>query len=198
MKRFIVEQKITALANQYRVFAGGENNEKGELVSFAHQKRFAFKEEVSFFADEQRANLAFSVKAEKALDFHGKFIVTDPQNNRIGAVRKSFKSSLLRSTWEILDPQDEVQLIIQERSQSMAIFRRIWGLVPYLGDLPFLFKYHFDFIEPSTGNVVGTYYKTTRFRDHYLLEMADDSLAEQVGWQTLVTQAVLLDALQGR
>ncbi len=198
MQTFIVEQKITALANQYRVFAGGQNGEKGELVSFAHQKRFAFKEQVEFFADESKSTLAFRVKAEKTLDVHGKFIVTDPPGNRIGAVRKAFKSSLLRSTWEVLDSQDEVQVIIRERSQAMAIFRRIWGLIPYLGDIPFLFKYHFDFIKPSAQEVVGAYYKMTRFRDNYRLEITDDSLAEKVGWQTLVAQAVLLDALQGR
>ncbi len=198
MNTYIVEQKITALANQYRVYNTSKEGVKDSIIAFAHQKRFAFKEKVEFFTDESRQTLQFSVKAEKVMDIHGKFIVQDAQNQRIGAVRKSFKASLLRSTWEILTPNDEVRAIVRERSQGIAVFRRLWDFIPYASDIPFFIKYHFDFVKSSSDEIEATYYKQTRFRDHYRLEITDDTLEKEVGWQTLVTQAVLLDALQGR
>jgi uncharacterized protein YxjI len=197
MVSFIIEQKFTLLANQYRIYETIDN-QKGDLIGFAHQKRFTFKEAVDFFADEQRKDLAFNVRAEKMLDFHGRFVVNDADSKPIGAVRKAFKKSLLRSTWEIMEDNGEVAAVIQERSAGMALFRRIWNFIPVLGDMPFIFKYHFDIIHPRLNHVLGSHSKTLLWRDHYRLDIEDESLLEKIGWQTLVAQAVLLDALQGR
>lgn len=198
MKTYIIEQKIAPLANQYRIFGSDENGNKAELVAFAHQKRFAFKEQVDFFTDEARADLAVSIKAEKVMDIHGKFFVTDPSGKTLGALRKVFGASFFRSTWEILDNDDRAVARVTERSLPLAIVRRIWGIVPYLGDIPFLFKYHFVFLQPSNQKALADYIKVTRFRDHYRLDIHDEALLKKVGWQTLVGQAVFLDALQGR
>jgi uncharacterized protein YxjI len=196
MTSFIIEQKFTLLANQYRIYETVDN-QKGDLIGFAHQKRFTFKEAVDFFTDEQRRELAFNVRAEKMLDFHGQFVVNDADSKPIGAVRKAFKKSLLRSTWEIMEDNGEVAAVIQERSQVMALFRRFWNFIPLLGDMPFIFKYHFDIIHPQLNHALGSHSKTLLWRDHYRLDI-DEALLEKIGWQTLIAQAVLLDALQGR
>lgn len=198
MKTYIIEQKLAPLANQYRVFDTVESGEKGELVSFAHQKRFAFKEQVNFYTDETQTSLAFSVKAEKVMDIHGKFLITSRSGASIGALRKVFGSSLFRSTWEVLTNDGAAVARVTEKSLPLALFRRVWGLVPYLGDLPFIFKYHFVFLNPGNQEVIADYVKTTRFRDHYRLDVHDEKLLESVGWQTVIAQAVFLDALQGR
>jgi uncharacterized protein YxjI len=199
MTAYFIEQKITALGNQYKIFgADSSSGQKKELIAFAHQKRFAFKEEITFYSDESKIHLIFNVKAEKVMDVHGKFVVTGKSGNKLGAVRKAFRASLTQSTWEVLDVNDKVMSVVQEKSANIAVFRRIWGIVPYLGEIPFFIKYHFSFINPSTKELVGNYEKLTRFRDHYKLEILNDGALSKVGWQTLVTQAVLLDALQGR
>lgn len=198
MKKFIIEQKLTALVNRYTVYDPDAGSGKGLLLAFAEQKRFTMKEEVKFFKEEQKQNIVFSVKAEKVLDIHGRFFVTDENNRQIGVIRKSFKSSLLRSTYELMDSNEKLTAIVQERSQGLAIFRRVWEFIPYASDIPFLFKYHFNFIDPETKEVLGLYTKTTRFRDHYELTILDDSVLEKLGWQTLVAQGVMLDVMQGR
>jgi len=197
MTSYIIEQKVAAFANQYRIFSV-VNGDKRELVAFAHQKRLAFKEKVDFFTDTDRTRLVFTVRAEKVMDVHGKFIITDAKGNRLGAVRKAFTSSLLRSTWEILDKSDETSTIVRESSEALALFRRIWSFIPFLGDIPFLLKYHFDFIDPKSGTLLAKYSKTTLLRDHYRLNIHEEALLESAGWQTLIAQVVLLDALQGR
>lgn len=196
MKPLVIEQKITAFANQYRIYDVDDQGVKGELLAFAHQKRLAMREKVEFFSDESRTQLVFSVQAEKVLDVHGKFLVNDAAGKLIGAMRKSFKASLLRSTWEILDEQDQPAVIVRERSKGLAIFRRIWQFIPYLGDLPFVLKYHFDFLEPSSSEVLATYVKTKLLYDHYRLEIVKDT--RDIDWRVTAVQCVLLDAMQGR
>ncbi len=77
----------------------------------------------------------------------------------------------------------------------LAVVRRLWGFLPIIGEIPFFIKYHFDFIDPKTGEVVGTYNKQTLFRDHYLLEIKDD---KYIDWRVCVALGVMMDALQSR
>lgn len=197
MATYSIHQKITAFANQYRIYQGKAGD--GPLVAFAHQKRLAFKEKVTFYTDESKQAIAFELQARKVIDLASGYDVTDSSNRTLGFFRKQFKSSLIRSTWAICDPQDEanILLLIRERSMPLAITRRIWEIVPYIGDLPFFLKYHFDFIDPATGETVGSYNKTTLLRDHYQLTI-DDKQLEKHNWQTLVALGVAMDALQSR
>lgn len=197
MKSYIVEQKIAPLANQYYVFEVPEDGSKGPVIAFAHQKRFAFKEEVIFYTDDTKSSVAFRIKAENVLDIHGKFIISTDTGEQLGSVRKDFKSSLTRSTWEILH-DDEVACIVRETSAAKALIRRVWGFIPFIGELPFLLKYHFEFLSSDTHTTYATYSKTTLLRDHYRLDIIEPDLLTKLNWQTLVAQAVLLDALQGR
>ncbi|GHJ41621.1 hypothetical protein Sm713_72300 [Streptomyces sp. TS71-3] len=110
----------------------------------------------------------------------------------MGVFSKKFGKSLLRSTWQ-LDQPGLPAVTVQERSAALAVFRRVWGLLPWVGDLPFIWKYHFDFVD-ADGRNVGSFEKTTRFRDHYHVRIGDDRLDRRL----VLAQAVALDALQSR
>ncbi len=194
MNQLIVEQRITPLVNRYEIYEVS-NGTKGAMISFVEQKRLAFKEEIHFYTDKTKQSLAFRVKAEKVMDVHGKFLVTDDSGNVIGWTRKAFKASLLRSTWQLSNNQQ--QMTVTEKSQAFAIFRRVWGFMPFIGDLPFVFKYHFIF-QDETGATAAEYIKTTRLRDHYELHPINHELLDTFDWRILAAQCVLLDALQDR
>lgn len=199
--RLIVEQKITPFANQYAIFSADSAGTKVDLLAFAHQKRLAFKEKVTFYSDESKQKEVFSFRAEKVMDIHGKFLVEDPEGNQIGAFKKEFKKSLLNSTWNTLDKNDGPELTVSESNQALAIIRRIAGFIPIIGDLIDLIvaflRYHFVVAETETNKEVGRYQKTTLFRDHYLLSMDEDAYKAH-DWRVLASMAVALDALQGR
>ncbi|MDB5186613.1 MAG: hypothetical protein JWM07_85 [Candidatus Saccharibacteria bacterium] len=198
--KLIVEQKITAFVNKYAVYTADQAGTKSALVAFAQQKRLTFKEQVIFYGDEAKTQPIFTLRAEKILDVHGKFVIDDMEGNRIGAFRKEFKASLLKSTWSILDTNDQSKLTITESSMALAVFRRFAGFLPIVGDLAeiisWFFKYHFAFIN-GANQEVGQYRKTTLFRDHYALSMTDDYYASE-DWRVLAAVAVALDALQSR
>jgi hypothetical protein len=198
--RLVVEQKITAFVNRYAVYRADSDGKKDQLAAIAQQKRFAFKEKVTFYSDQAKTAETFSFRAEKVLDIHGRYLVEDPQGKRIGAFQKIFRKSLFVSSWNILDDQDKVIIAVAESSVWLALLRRFLGFVPFIGEylslIILFFKYHFTFTDAS-GRLVGTYKKTKLLRDHYLLSMTDQAYA-QTDWRTYAAMAVALDALQSR
>ncbi len=201
MKSFIIQQKIQFLVNQYAVYETNAENTDGQpgaMVAFAQQKRLAFKEKFTMYGDDSKSQVVFEVQARQVMDFGARYDVRDPQGAIVGTLGKDFRASLLNSTWHIFLPgqEDKPALIIRERSQALAISRRIWGLIPYIGDIPFFLKYNFDFTDPATGRVVASYNKTTTFRDHYQLDITDEGAA--IDWRVMVSLGVMMDAMQSR
>lgn len=197
----IIEQKITPFVNRYEVFTTTEDGTKGQLVAFAQQKRIAIKEKIIFYADATKSEIAFSMRAEKVMDIHGRYFVEDADGKLLGAFKKDFKKSLLSSTWDILDASDQSIINVTESSTVLAVIRRYGGFIPIVGDIiniitQFL-RYHFVFAAAESGREIGRYQKTTLFRDHYKLSM-DDAVYAKQDWRVLAAMAVGLDALQSR
>ena len=199
--RLYIDQKITPFVNKYMVFGADEQGTKGELIALAQQKRLAFKEKVSFYTDEQKSQLAFTFRAEKVLDIHGRYIVEDADGNVVGMFKKEFKKSLFVSTWKVMSTDGTVVFDLTESSVALAVFRRFASWIPVVGGLyeliALLLRYHFVFKNPGTDEVVGTYKKLTLFRDHYELAMTDEAAAK-CDWRVLAAMGVGLDALQSR
>lgn len=199
MKTFLIQQKIQPLVNQYTIHEAAEDGQPGQLVAFAQQKRFAFREKFTLYSGEDKQSVAFEVQARQVMDFGARYDVRAADGTLLGTLGKDFKSSLLRSTWHVFRPgeEDKPALIVQERNQALAIVRRIWELLPFISDIPFFVKYNFDFTDPASSQVVATYDKTTTFRDHYRLALQDEAAAT-ADWRVYVALGILMDALQSR
>lgn len=200
--RLYIDQKITPFVNKYKIFGiDPATGAKGGLIGLAQQKRIAFKEKVSFFADEAKTQLAFTFRAEKVFDIHGRYIVEDQEGNAVGMFKKEFKSSLVVSTWKVMRADGTEIFEVAESSKPLAIMRRYGGFIPIIGDifeiLALLLRYHFVFKDVATGEIVGTYKKLTLFRDQYELSLTDEAVAK-CDWRTLAAMGVGLDALQSR
>lgn len=199
--RLIIQQKLTAFVNKYNIFDSTETGSAAGLLGLAQQKRFSFKEKVMFYTDEKRDKLAFTFRAEKVLDVHGRYFVEDANGALIGMFKKEFVSSLVASSWKILDAAGNEKYIVKESSIGLALLRRFGGDLPLIGgviELIVLFlKYHFVFVDITTNEIVGTYTKTTLIRDHYVLA-ATDELWNSTDWRVLAAMGVGLDALQSR
>jgi hypothetical protein len=199
--RLIIEQKITIFTNMYRIFGAGPEGARASLIAFAQQKRLAFKEKVTFYSDEQKTSAAFTFRAEKVLDVHGRYFVEDDAGNAVGLFRKVFGKSLLLSTWRLMDKDGNELFEVRENSMVLALLRRFGSMIPFVGDLVeiivLFLRYHFEFVDFATGQVVGEYRKTTLFRDHYMLSTTDEAF-ERLDWRVYAALGVGLDALQSR
>lgn len=199
--RLIVQQKITAFVNKYKILVANPDGSPAQLVGLAQQKRLAFKEKVIFYTDETRANLSFTFRAEKVMDIHGRYFVEDASGKMLGGFKKEFMSSLVSSTWKILDANGNEVLLVKESNATIAALRRFIGVIPIVGDigemLMVFFKYHFIFVDIQTNQIVGTYTKTTLIRDNYQLATTDE-IWQKMDWRVLASMSVALDALQSR
>lgn len=189
---FHVRQHITLMVNRYEVMEANPDGSEGDLIAFAQQKRLSFKEEVIFYAETTKTTRLFSFKARQGLDVRAEHDVFDTNGNAIGWFKKEFGSSLLRSTWQLR--YDGVEARGQERRPLIAILRRVWDFIPYLGDVWIPFVFHFDFVETATGTPVLISERVKSLRDRYVVTVPDDRLDFRVA----ASMAVALDALQSR
>ena len=196
--RFLVHQKVTFMVNRYQVYAANPDGTPGALPAFAEQKRLKLKEEVRFFADEATPRPVFSFRARQRLDVHAEHDVLDEQGRPLGRFGKEFGASLLRSTWTLRGPGagdgTGLEARGRERRPVIAVLRRIWRVIPYLGDVWVPFVFHFDFVDTRTGAPVMSCERRRTIRDRYDVTVQDPRLDFRVA----ASMAVALDALQSR
>jgi uncharacterized protein YxjI len=190
--KFFISQRITVMVNRYEIRAANPDGSEGPLIAFAEQKRMKLKEEVNFFADEAKTRRVFSFKARQRLDVHAEHDVLDEHGNPLGWFKKDFATSLLRSTWHLHAPG--VEAVGQERRPFLAILRRIWDFIPFLGDIWVPFVFHFDFADTATGQPVLISERKKAIRDRYTVTVPDP----RVDFRVAAAMAVALDALQSR
>ncbi len=191
IERFAVNQKLTMMVNRYEIRSVGADGTPADLLALAQQKRMAFKDEVTFYAEEDRRTPVFSFKARQRLDLGATYDVRDATGTPIGSFRKDFGRSLLRSTWHL--EAAGIQAVGTERSAAVALTRRAWELLPVVDSLPSPFLFHFDFTD-ATGQVVMTSQRGRSLRDRYDVTVPGARLDGRVA----AAMAVALDALQSR
>jgi len=181
--RFFVRQRFSMMVNRYDVVMANPDGSEGQLLAFAEQKRFAFKEQVTFFSDAGKTTPVFGFKARAIMDLNAGYDVTDAAGQQIGFFRKDFGASLLRSTFHLEGPG--YGGIGQERNQLIAILRRFT-------DIPFL-PVHFDVTDPS-GAILLSSERQMAVRDKYTITVHD----QRVDFRVAAAFAVAVDALMAR
>ena len=200
--RFVLRQRIKLVINQYEFSippAGdGEDAGDGEAFCFVEQKRFKFKEDIRFFADESKQVELLRIKARQRFDPRARYDITTPDGAVVGAIQKVFGASLLRSTYTLYDPAGNELCVVREKNLGTAIFRRVVGLIPYVGDfadwLPI--AYDFEFIHGE--QVLGLHSRRRwKWRDIYDMDFTADT-QRRLDRRLVLATAVGLDALQAR
>lgn len=195
-ERYLLRQKLTMMVNRYEIVRQDESGKELGLLCFAEQKRMAAKEQVTFYTDSAKTHPLFGFKARKRIDLRSTYDVTDSQGQPIGWFRKQFTASLVNSTW-LLGLPDGRELVGRERNAKVAVARRLWDVVPVLGDLPGPFLFHFDFVTPD-GAVGLSSTKRAGVKDVYHVALPALADGKPIDWRVGMAMAVALDALQSR
>ena len=185
--RFEINQLIRPIVNLYRITAAGQP------VAFVRQQRLKIKEDIRFFTDEAETEELFRIKARAVLEFSGRYDVTTPAGERIGVLGKVFGKSLLRSTWSVLDANEQELAIAKERSLLWALVRRAVDVIPYGEFVPILFHFTIDDGERH----VGDFTRRIGVRDTYELDLTGDP-ERKLDRRLALALAIALDALQSR
>jgi hypothetical protein len=196
--RYLVDQLVRPIVNVYRVtpLAAGETPAGGP-IAFVRQKRMALREDIRFFADESESEELFRIKARSLLDIGGaRYDVVAPDGSQIGHLEHVFGKSLVRSTWRIVGADESQVAVARERSQALAIARRIVDFLPYGEWLPI--PYDFVLTGPAGHGDLGHF--TRKFlsvRDRYVLDLSGDR-DRRLDRRLALALGIALDALQNR
>jgi uncharacterized protein YxjI len=194
--RYLVDQLVRPIVNLYRVtpLAAGETP-AGPPIAYVRQKKMKIKEEIRFFADEAETQELFQIKARSWLDTGGsKYDVVDAQDGNVGLLEHVFGKSLFRSTWRISATEGEEVATARERSQVLAIVRRLIDFVPDVGGL-IPIPYNFDIL--AGEQVVGKMDRKFQLRDRYVLDLSGDP-DKKLDRRLAIALAIGLDTLQNR
>ncbi len=195
---FLLRQRWTLVVNRYIFSLPDAAGNEGERFAFVEQKRFKFKEDIRFYTDESKQVELLRIKARQRFDPAARYDITGPTGEKIGEIQKVFGKSLLRSTYRLFDANGEQTCEATERSLGVALFRRLVGLVPVIGDyadwLPI--PYHFVFSRGDRVLVRHTR-RAWKFTDHYTIDCTPDS-DHTLDRRLVLAAAVGMDALQAR
>jgi uncharacterized protein YxjI len=197
--RFLLRQRIRPVINQYEFTAPGpDGDDAGEPICFVEQKRFKFKEDIRFYADETKTTELMRIKARQAFDPRARYDVTDASGAKIGEIQKVFGESLLRSTYRLYDPAGQEVATATEKSLLVALFRRLVGFVPYLGDVADWLPIPYHFVFKRGDEVLGTHSRQAwKWRDTYTIDLSGDP-GRTLDRRLVLAIAVGMDALQAR
>jgi hypothetical protein len=94
LSTFFVRQRFAMTTNRYELYAAGPDGGPGQLYGLAEQKRFAFKEQVTFFSDDTKTRPVFGFRARRTIDLNAGYDITDEAGHPLGFFRKDFGASL--------------------------------------------------------------------------------------------------------
>ena len=204
--RFVLRQHIRPMINRYEFSlppedAAGEGLGAGGEAApfcFVEQKRFKFKEDIRFYADQSKQVELLRIKARQRFDPRARYDVTDAAGQKIGEIQKVFGQSLLRSTYAIFDAAGEEVARATEANLFTAIVRRVVGFIPFLGDFADFLPFPYDFHFLHDGEVIGVNSRRRwKLRDIYDIDMTADT-ARVVDRRMVLAITVGMDALQAR
>lgn len=127
--QYQIRKKVLAFTNQYWI-----EDPQGKVLGYSKQKAFKIKEDIRVFTDENMTHELFKIKQQQLVDIWGTFAIIDSASNvALGYVRrKALKSAYVRSSWQLLDANQNLVGEVAEDSGKGAIRRYMPGgrLVP--------------------------------------------------------------------
>ncbi|WP_354697554.1 hypothetical protein DSM112329_03187 [Paraconexibacter sp. AEG42_29] len=195
--RFVLRQRVKLVINQY-VFSVPDGESDGEQFCFVEQKRFKFKEDVRFYTDDSKSVDLMRILARQRFDPRATYDIATADGVQLGAIQKVFGKSLFRSTYAIFAPDGQEICQAREVSMPKAIFRRVVGIVPYIGDFADWLPIAYDFEFVRGDQVLATNVRRRwKWRDVYDIDASGDT-GRALDRRLLLAATVGMDALQAR
>lgn len=190
---FMIRQRFAPVVNRYEIALAEQPDQP---FAFVEQKRFKFKEDIRFYADDSKSEELWKIVARQRFDPRARYDITTADGAKLGEIQKVFGASLLRSTYKIYDDAGEVT--VAERNIAVAVFRRAIGFVPYVDNVANWLPIPYDFTLTRDDVQIGTHErKRMKIADTYTLDLSGDS-ERTLDRRLALALAIGLDALQAR
>jgi uncharacterized protein YxjI len=120
--------KILALASQIYI-----TDANGSLLGYVKQKMFKLKEEIQVFADENKTDLRFGIKADRIIDFSANYSFTDANGNVLGSISRKGMRSIWKAHYLIYDQNKQQVMEIHEENGWIKVVDSLIGEIPVVG-----------------------------------------------------------------
>lgn len=105
----------------------------GQLVSYAKQRAFRLKEDVTIYADEAQTEALYHIKANQIFDIGATYRVSTADGRSLGALRQRGMRTLWSATYDILDDNGSAVGLIHEQDPWVKVVDGLIGAIPFLG-----------------------------------------------------------------
>lgn len=164
----------------------------GNLQFFVKPKRFKLKEAITVFADEQRQQPLYQIKADRVIDFSARYDFTDMNGVKIGAVKRHGLKSLWKARYDVYDDRDNVTFTIQEKNPWVKIADSVFQDIPIVGMLSgFVFNPSYLVLR-ADGAVVMRLGKIPAFFSRLFTVKMLDKVSDREEKQILLGLAMML------
>ena len=121
---YLIRKKLLkVLGEKFHIYS---NDSQEELIGYSYQKALKLKEDIRVYTDESESEEIMKIKARKILDLTGGYDFTDSKTGEsLGGVRRNFRKSLIRDSYSVFDPDNQIYAEIKEDNLFSAIIRRI-------------------------------------------------------------------------
>lgn len=181
---YLLKRQVLALTGKVRVYTP-----MGQLGLYSEQKMFKLREDIRVYADENKMNELLWIQARQIIDFAAAYDVYDQASGmKVGALRRKGWSSIMRDTWELLDPLDQVIGIVQEDSAGRALLRRF-----LLGSL---LPQRYDVVQANEQVIAHFYQRFHLFR--YELDLDFSVVPAALDRRLGLATGILLAMIEGK
>jgi uncharacterized protein YxjI len=121
--------KITTLASDFNI-----TDKNGNYVAYVRQKMFKLKEDVVIFNDESKSKELLRIRANKWIDFNASYSINEVATGKnFGRLARKGMRSLWKSTYNILDENDQQKFTITEDNAWTKFFDGLVSEIPIIG-----------------------------------------------------------------
>lgn len=122
--------KIGTLSNDFEA-----KDALGNTLFYVREKILTWRDQMKIYSDSSKSELLYEMKSNRLIDFQQTFTITDTTNNVIGKVRRKSIRSLWKSTFKLINAEDEHDYTIQEKNAFVKMWDGIFGEIPIIGIL---------------------------------------------------------------
>ena len=121
---YLIRKKLLKiLGEKFHIYS---DDTQEELIGYSYQKALKLKEDIRVYTDESESEEIMKIKARNILDLTGGYDFTDSKTGEsLGGVRRNFRKSLIRDSYSVFDPDNQIYAEIKEDRLFSAIIRRI-------------------------------------------------------------------------
>ena len=124
------EFKIGTISNDFIV-----KDANGVTLAYVRQKMFKFKEAIQVFSNEQKSKVAYTINADRIIDFNASYSFKNEHEEVLGKVGRKGMKSLLKASYEVFGIDSAKEFHIQEENPWAKVFDSLLGEIPVLGML---------------------------------------------------------------